>query len=310
MLRRTRNLLGPCSLGLILLTWANAGSVASQNAARIPAPESKFPLDDADPESSIPSPEEAARDPLQMGYLMVDITRRAEEALKQGQPARAARYFRAVAKAAPDRALPLRKACAAHQTAGEIAKAFEMCRATLRQADASADDRFNFLDVALKKPGTLTPAELGDIDRTVARLGREFGKVRADKTRSGLAEVKCQVAARVGDTARLSACTEELRSLNSDRARLLPYAWALAMSRGDLSKAESLKDEAIRTGVSERAVEVMLRDLAKAHEKRDGPLLTAAKRWWPAALAVVLALGAIVVLQRRRQAASKLRTRS
>lgn len=290
------------ALGLILLTCASAGPVASQGAAGVPL--SKFPIDDADPERSIPSPEAAARDPLQMGYLMVDITRRAEEALKQGQPARAAKYFRAVAKAAPGRALPLRKACAAHQTAGEIAKAIEMCRAALRQPDASSDDRFNFLDVALKKPGSLTPAELGDIDAAVARLGREFGKMRADKTRRGLAEVKCQVAARVGDTARLSACTEELRSLNTDKARLLPYAWALAMSQGDLSRAERLKDAAIRSGVPQQRVEVMLHDLAKAREKRDGPLLTAAKRWWPAALALLLATGAIVALQRKRRAAA------
>jgi tetratricopeptide (TPR) repeat protein len=295
------------AVGLALLTWALAGTVASQNARSRAPIESKFPLDDADPESSIPSPEEVARDPVQMGYLMMETTRRAGEALRQGKPAKAAKYYRAVAKAAPERALGFREACAAHKRAGEIAKAVDMCRAALGTNDATPEDRLKFLDVALEKRGTLTPAEIGHIDQAIARLGRELGTGKADKGRRGLAEIKCQVAARLSDPQRLTACTEELRSLNTDRARLLPYVWALAVSRGDLNKAESLKEEAIRARLPAQSVEVMARGLAKAREERDGPLLTAAKRWWPAAVGIVLALGAIVVFQRKRRAASSLR---
>jgi hypothetical protein len=290
------------ALCFVLLTWATAGSAASQDSAHVPPTKSKFPIDDMDPERSIPSPEEAARDPLQMGYLMMDITQRAEAAFADGQPARAAKYYRAIARAAPDRALPYRKACAAHQRAGEIAKAVEMCRGAVQRADATPDDRFNFLEVVLKKPGKPTPAEVRDIDATLARLGREFEKMATEKTRRGLAEVKCQVAARLGEPARLAACTQELRSLDASDAQLLPYAWALAISQGDVGNAERLKDEAIRKGLPVGTVEVMVRGLANVREKKDGSLLTLARRWWPA-LAAALALGAALMLQRRRRAA-------
>ena len=169
--------------GLALLLWARGGPAASQDALGISPEASKFPIDDADPERSIPGEEEAARDPLQMGYLIVALTNRAQEALQQGQPARAAKYFRALGKASPGRALPFRKACAAYESAGEIASAIDMCRAALGKIDATANDRLDFLDVALKKPGELTRAELSDIDGTIARLQRELTKDKADKAK-------------------------------------------------------------------------------------------------------------------------------
>jgi hypothetical protein len=291
-----------------LWTSASAGSAAAQNSEEIPPLVSKFPIDDADPESSIPSPEEAARDPQQMGLLMMEMTQRAERAMQEGKPARAARYFRALTKAAPDRALPFRKACAAHKSAGEIAKAVEMCRTASGLPDATLDDYLNLLGITFEKPGRLTPAELRDIDSTIRRLERDLAAGRVGGRGRNVAMLKCQLAARVGDPERLTACIEELRSLNAEKSQLLPYAWSLAMSQGDLSKAESLKDEAIQAGVPRAKVEVMARDLALARAKREGRVLSAARRWWPAAAVTLVAFAAIVTFQRRRRAASKPRS--
>jgi tetratricopeptide (TPR) repeat protein len=293
------------ALAAALPIAGSAGTAASQDVAGGQPFKSTFPIDDADPERSIPSPEEAAREPQQVGFLVMELSQRAERALQEGKPVKAARYFRAVGKAAPDRALPFRKACAAHKSAGELAKAVEMCRVASGLPDASLDDYVNLLDVAFAKPGKLTAAELRDIDRTIARLERELGKGGEHGRGHNVAILKCQLAAHLGEAERLSACIEELRGLNAPPAQLLPYAWSLALSQGDLEQAETLKNQAIEAGVPQEKVDVMVRDLALAREKAGGSVLAAAKRWWPGVALVVLALGALVVFQRRRRAASK-----
>jgi hypothetical protein len=291
-------------LACALLIAESAETAASQDVAEGLPFASKFPIDDADPESSIPGPEQAAREPQQVGFLVMELSQRAERALQEGKPAKAARYFRAVAKAAPDRALPFRKACAAHRRAGELAKAIEMCRVAAGLPDASLDDRLDLLGVAFAKPGTLTAAELRDIDRTVGRLERELDKGGAQGGRHNVAIMKCELAARVGEAQRLGACVEELRSLNAGPAQQLPYTFSLALSQGDLERAETLKNQAIEAGVAQEKVEVMTRVLALARARADGSVLTAAKSWWPGAALAVLVLGALVVFQRRRRAAS------
>src|SRR5688500_614031 len=77
-------------------------------------------IDDLHPEKSVPTPAEALKDPLAMGQLTMELAHRAEQATNAKDPARAARYYVALAKAVPDRATAFSKACAAFEQAGML----------------------------------------------------------------------------------------------------------------------------------------------------------------------------------------------
>src|SRR5690349_6017232 len=76
---------------------------------------SKFSIDDAHPERSLPTPEQAMKNPIEMGYLMMDLIARAEAASQRGDHGVAVRYYSAVARAVPDRSISFSKLCTAYE---------------------------------------------------------------------------------------------------------------------------------------------------------------------------------------------------
>jgi hypothetical protein len=275
---------------------------AAQVAAAPPeAIGTTLPIDDVDPESKVPSPEEAMRDPLQMGYLMMALSDRGEAALQQGKPAAAAKYFRAMGKAVPDRAVAFRKACRAHDAAGERAKAIETCRAALGKGGVTVQDHILFVQVMLKKKGTLDATDVGDVDAVIERLRGELALGAQQDGRRMIADLQCQVGTRLEDAARLSECTQELTKLKVDRAKISAYSWALALSKGDIDEAKAVIDEAKRAGLPAAAIESMQKGLTRAGLSEKTGASALARRWWPVASAVALGLLAAFVVRARRR---------
>lgn len=295
-------------LGSSLLAFA--ASVSAQGpadeSAAMSAPPSAISdalpngtINDDDPESSVLSPEEAMKNPLNMGYLMMALSDRADKAAARGDHSKEAKYYRALAKAAPDRAIGYRRACAAHDLAHESDKAVEMCRAALGTGGLTVDDHLKFLSVLLKRPGTPSETDLADADAVVERLETELKLGQNEAGRKVIAEAKCQIAAKLEDPDRLEVCVEQLRVVKAEPAKLFTYEWAFAVANGDATGAQQVIEAARKSGVPAPALELMQRGLSKANEvPRARALRTAARRWWPVA---TLLLGlALIVLSLRR----------
>jgi hypothetical protein len=119
---------------------------------------SDLKIDDADPEASVPGPEEAAREPLQYGYLLQDLAGKGEAASKRGNHAAAARYYAALAKAAPTVAFPPRQMCVELEAAGDIPKAIQACRSAVARLGSTAGDYSHFVSLVVNSKGPLPPA--------------------------------------------------------------------------------------------------------------------------------------------------------
>lgn len=283
------------------LAVSAARPAASQDQPAVPeAIPTTIAIDSADPESSIPSPEEAMRNPLEMGYLMMALSERGEAAMQKGDASAAAKYFRAIGKAVPDRAVAFRKACRAHDAAGETEQAIETCRAALGKGGVTIQDHLVFVRVVLDKKGPLGATEVGDLDAVIERLAGELGA--NEEGRRKLAVLRCQVGTRLEDPARLAACTQELAELEFERSGLLAYSFALALARRDLGEAGRVIAEAKRIGMPAAAVASMESGLARAELSAHGGVKGAMRVWWPAFAAALLMLLAIATVRLRRRA--------
>src|SRR5262245_12584459 len=87
----------------------------------------KFRINDANPEASVPDLKVANENPLEFGYFLQDLLLRAEEARKAKDYPAVVRYYRAVAKGAPERAKGWGKLCEAYQLVNDRVKALNAC---------------------------------------------------------------------------------------------------------------------------------------------------------------------------------------
>jgi hypothetical protein len=270
--------------------------LAAPIAAQTRGPEAidtKHAINDADPESSVPSAAEAIKDPLEMGYLMMALSDRGEAALKAGNPSAAAKYFRAIGKAVPERAVAFRKACRAHDAAGERDKAIEMCRAALGKGGVTAQDHVQLVQMVLKKGGVPTAAEATDADAVLARLAGELGWNKDPERTLSLAELRCQLATRLEDRARLKACVGELDALGAREPRRLAYALALAIAERDASAAQAVVERAKRAKLPIAAQSAMQKSLLRSGLKAPEH---ATDRSWALGVAVLLGLAVLSLL--------------
>jgi hypothetical protein len=103
-------LIGPLTLPCATGGAQSADTVVANDLSK------RHAIDEHDPEASVPTPEQAMRNPLEMGYLLMDLIARAEAATQRGDHAAAVRYHRAIVKAVPARALAHANLCRAQET--------------------------------------------------------------------------------------------------------------------------------------------------------------------------------------------------
>jgi hypothetical protein len=241
------------ALSAILVLWGLGSGVAS---AQVPLPGGKdhlsdFKIDDADPEAGVPGPDVATRQPLQFGYLLQDLAARAEAASKKGDHAAAARFYGAIAKAAPTVAYAPREMCVELEAAGDTHKAIQACRTAVARLGSTAADYTRFVSLVLNSKEPMLPGERKELEAVVKHLQEEA----KDATIPTM--LRCEIDLRFKDVPALEACTKELAKLAPNDPRTVSLQWALAVEKRDRTTALSLLGRARGLGVSAAALAKM-----------------------------------------------------
>ena len=227
------------------------GGVASAQLAPRKDHLSEFKIDDADPEASVPGPDVAAKEPLQFGYLLQDLAAKAVSASKKGDHDAAARFFGAMAKAAPTVAYPARQMCAELEAGGDVQKAIQACRSAVARLGSTEGDYTRFVSLVLSSKGPLSTDERKELDAVIKHMQEER---KDDVVPTMLA---CQVALRFKDIPALESCTAELGKKAPNDPKTISLQWALAVEKRDRRTALTLLDRARSVGVSAAALAKM-----------------------------------------------------
>jgi hypothetical protein len=289
----------------------------------------QFRIDDADPENAIPTREDANRAPLQMGYWVMLVTERAMEAEKKGSLEAAARYYRALAKAIPDRRSGFARLCLLYPKMGEWALGVQSCKAVLARPGAMVEDAVRLVQLLLAKGSPLSAQEIETADAVIAHVAIEADKAeQAQKAKAAAsgeakaelldiagqrrihAQLLCELGTALQDEARLERCTTALAKLAPGDARTLSFTCALALLQGDFDRAKTLVERAKQAELPAAAIERMKGRLVLERDRQSFPGRVRSWMWSlkrnPAWLAypgiVLLALGAGLIFFRGRPA--------
>jgi hypothetical protein len=250
---RQRRATAAVSAFVCLAIWGLGSGVASAQAT-LPAGKdhlSDFKIDDADPEAGVPGPDEATQQPLQYGYLLQDLAARAESASKKGDHVAAARFYGALAKAAPTVAYPPRQMCLELEAAGDTQKATQACRSAIARAGSTEADYTRFVSLVLNSKEPFPPGERKELEAVIKHLQEE--------TPTGVVPtmLRCEVNLRFKDIPALEACTNELTKQAPNDPKTVSLQWALAVEKRDRGAALSLLDRARSLGVNAPALAKM-----------------------------------------------------
>lgn len=265
---------------------------------------SHFKVNQADPESSVPTPEQAMQMPLEMGYFLMDLADLAERAEKQGEYAKAIPFYKAMAKAVPDRSISFSKQCTDYQLLGDRKNAIDTCRQALGLGGVTVGDHEHFVNVVLEGSAPLSAEEIGDVDAIAAHFQHEAKGNKELLMLSG--RLACQLAVRLGDNQRLRACTKQLDAVAPADATTLTFHWALAMGEHDAARVERVIAEATRAKAPSALLGKMndgLRTLRAAEAQRSVWGRLGLPAWLVQAVVVLCGFGVLamsVVVTRRR----------
>lgn len=226
------------------------------------------PIDDANPEASVPDAKAMDADPLAAAYLVMELSVRAERAEAEKDIAAAVRYFRALAKAFPDRALAFSKLCQHYAALGERENAIASCRRATELPGAKLADHLSYaaLLLAQSPPGeTLAPSVVSELDATFSHLeGQKIDAPEVDV-------LMCKLGLKLEDVARLRSCVERLEKRDPDGALTLSHQFSLALLERDFSVAENVLERARAASLPADALALMQDEL----EARQAPGSTA-----------------------------------
>lgn len=217
----------------------------------------RFPIDDANPRASVPTPEQREKFPLDFGYFLQESLDRAERATAEKRHADAAKYYYAVAAAVPDVAIGFTKLCDSLEKAGQIKEAILACKGAVAREGAKVADHVNLVRLIFSQPDPLETKQLEDVAATVAHLKAEAEKKNLVDTRIVALDLECDLAKRTHDNGLLAKCTEELAKLSPGTARTISLQWAVAMLNNDKPAAERLAALAAEKNLSAEVVSKM-----------------------------------------------------
>jgi hypothetical protein len=263
----------------VLLAWS-AGARAQDGDKQPPADHiSSYELNEADPENHLPTKAEIDANPLQFGYLLMDLASKADGAASKGDHQTAAKYYRALAKAVPERSIAFGQLCREYEALGLRKEGVEACRAALGRPGVRVEDYSRYVRLLLDHPGSLTAAEKGDATEIIKHL-------RADPaTRAGADDVQCQLGARLVDARLLDECVAGLVVAAPRDPKTIAYQWTLAMARRDRAGATRQLERAKAAGIKPEGIARMEEGLRKLEARRRLPLVGAA---------ALLAIGALL----------------
>ncbi|HEX4445513.1 MAG TPA: hypothetical protein VH044_02205 [Polyangiaceae bacterium] len=226
---------------------------------------SKWPVNDEDPASSIPSEKDRNAEPLQFGYWIQDLVSKAEHAAKHGDHKAAAKYWAALTVAVPDRAVSFEKLCEEYSAMGDHDQAIDACGQALLRDGLTVADYARFVHVVLDKPGPLAPKE-------ITALGNVLDHMKTEDAGKDVAnELECEVGVRTSNLKQLKECTAALAATAPDDPKTISFRWALAVQEDKYSDARTLIEQAKTKGIGPDSIESMQRvtdDGASHYRKR------------------------------------------
>jgi tetratricopeptide (TPR) repeat protein len=247
-----------------------------------------LPIDDADPESHIPSEADRNRDPLNFGYWLQDTLQKGAIASKRGDHEVAVKYFRAVAKAVPDRSTGYSRVCEEYEALGNREDALASCGAALLHEGVTVGDYARYVHLMLEKPGKLTKAEVDKVDGVIET-------VSLDPAAHPLVDqLRCELGTRISDEGRLDKCVAALAAVAPDDVRTIEYQWALALQRARFADARLAIVRAKQAGVKDEDLRNMEDETGKVQTQHRwavalgsavflllaGGLVFAARHFW------------------------------
>jgi hypothetical protein len=213
--------------------------------------QSRFPINDRNPEANLPSEAQRRANPHQFRLFLQDLSDRASAATVRGDHLSAARYYSAVAKAQPQESFGFSMLCRSLEALGELEGAMEACADTLSRPSATVEDFTRYVHLVLGKSGPLNATERARVDAQIARLRRtEGGRLAAE-------QLQCELGMRVGDVAILEECTAGLAAMAATDPKTITFQWALAMQKRESGRAAQLIDRARRAGLAPQALRDM-----------------------------------------------------
>jgi hypothetical protein len=290
-------LLLPLAMGPVAYAGAKpaaARASAATSDAEPPVREPKpgqlsvlFPINDSDPESSVPSPKARDGNPLEFGYYLQDLLAKAEMATKKNDHQASIRYYRALAASIPNQAQGWSKLCQSYEAARDKQRALGACKYAIDREGAELQDFTRFVDLMVSKPEELLPEERTAVSGVLAHLDKQPGLAVP------AAHVRCKAAVKMDDRANLEACTAVLAKSAPDDPKTVVFQWSLAVMRGQRDQAALLVDRARAMGVETDSLERMS-SVTSASGRRRSVLLGGI------ALGAAAFLLALFALRRRR----------
>jgi hypothetical protein len=252
---------------------------------------SNWPIDDRDPEGSIPTAAQRNRNPIEFGYWLQDLAFKASSAAKRGDHPLAIKYYRAMAKAVPDMAVSFSRLCDEYEATGDIEHAIASCNAALQLTGVKLKDFIHFLQLMVIKPGKLSTEDETLVWSVLDHLKSE------PNARSVYNELECEIAVKVDHFDKLKECTTALAATASFAPSTILYEWTLAMKQKDYKGARSIIEHGQRVGVNPESI-------ARMQKETDAEVAHGRNKIVLSILGLLLSLGAavtgVVLLVRRR----------
>ena len=282
-----------------LATWfaLSGAPAAAQDPADVAQADSLFKsvfvIDQSDPEARVPNDEERNRAPVAFGNYLMNLTEAAQHASEAGDHAKALKFYRALAKAVPDRAVGFSKLCAEYLGIGDRAQAEQACATALTLPGVTVEDHVLYVHAVLRQPEQLTSKQTADLDAVVAHLKQSDAGEVAD-------ELSCLIGLKMQSVTRLGQCVSSLRTRDPNSALAIRYEWRLAIAKLDRSAARRAVARAKQYQLP--ALEIQRMELATNNLMYSWE--RSVRRFLPALLPTAIALLAIVVwfAMRRRSA--------
>ena len=250
----------------------------------------RFKIDPANPEASIPSARDRDRNPLEFGYLLQDLLERAEDARKARDWSSVIRYYRAVAKAVPENAKGWSKLCEAYEIANDRERAIIACRYAIDRPAAELQDYARYVHLILLRPDPLSPEARQELTKVLDHLDTQ------PEIKAAASHLRCEVAVRLADVAQLQTCTQSLAAVAPDDPKTVVFQWTLATMKGEKQRAQDLLVRARAVGVAREGVARM-----EAVTLGGSGLSMRRKATIGATAAALLAAGLAVAFTRRRR---------
>jgi hypothetical protein len=252
----------------------------------------KYPINEDNPVAGLPTPEQREADPLEFGYLLQDLISRAEGAHTKKDWSGSVKYYEALARMVPERAIAFSRLCSGYANLGKIEIAAANCGKALRLGGARVMDHFKFVNLTLQKQN-LTARDVSEVEASLAHLREHLApKAAAEAPVSSeqsaldtlekqaaakdspptqtlvvdVAVLGCKLAVRLRDEKRIDDCLAGLESVGASPKVRLPFEWAKAIVTNDRARAAQVVVTAKSLGFPEAAIESMRAEQTRTFE--------------------------------------------